>query len=237
MKGILGKKLGMTQVFTKQGVLIPVTVVEVQDNVVLQNKTEKDDDYNAVVLAAFNIRKNLINKPETGKFIKAGLEPKRYVKEIKNMSGYKVGQIIKADLFLAGEFVDVTAISKGKGFAGSIKRHNYSRGPMAHGSGYHRGVGSMGSIDANRIFKSKKMPGHMGSEKVTIQNLEIIYVNAQKNTLLIKGSVPGPKKSLLIIKQAIKHHELKEANVLIQRDNKELIIIDKQKSTEINKNK
>ncbi len=223
MKGILGKKLGMTQVFTNTGLLIPVTVVEIQNNVVLQVKTKEKDKYNALVLSAFDIRKKLVNKATTGKFEKVKLEPKRYVKEIRDMIGYKVGDIVQPTIFLSGEFVDVTSTSKGKGFAGSIKRHNYSRGPMGHGSGYHRGVGSMGAIAPNRILKSKKMPGHMGHERKTIQNLEVILVDAEKHVILIKGSVPGPKKQLVVIKNAVKNKEIKSAENLIIRDNRELI--------------
>lgn len=205
MKGILGKKLGMSQIFEEHGVLIPVTVIEVKPNVVLELKTnETKDKYFSTTLASEDINVNKLNKALQGKFSKTKITPKRYIKEIKNMQGYKVGDIIKADIFKKGEFVDVSAISKGKGFAGVIKRHNFSRGPMAHGSGYHRGIGSMGVISPNRIPKGKKMPGRMGHKKVTIQNLEVILVDANKNLLLVKGSVPGPKKSLLIIKSSIK---------------------------------
>lgn len=221
MKGILGRKLEMTQVFTENGTLVPVTVIEVEPNKVLQIKTIENDGYNALKLGAINKRANLINKPEMGNFKKANSEPKRFVKEIRDMDGYEVGtDIIIGDVFNTGEFVDVTGISKGKGFAGSIKRHNYSRGPMGHGSGYHRGIGSMGAI-INRIFKSKKMPGHMGHEQVTIQNLEIIKIDVEKSLVLIKGSVPGPRKGFVVIKQNVKGEKPKEAVVLLNRSKKQ----------------
>ncbi len=220
MKGILGKKIGMTQVFTENGVLVPVTVVEVQDNIVLQVKTnDTKDKYVATTLATFDKRESLVNKPDLGRFKKIKSSPKRYIKEIRNMNGYKIGDIVKADIFKPGEYVDVTSISKGKGFTGSIKRHNYARGPMGHGSGYHRGVGSMGAIAPNRIFKSKKMPGHMGHEKVTIQNLEVVLVDTSNNTFLIKGSVPGPKKQFIVVKQAVKKtNQFKDTMKLLQRN-------------------
>ncbi|WP_338954839.1 50S ribosomal protein L3 [Spiroplasma endosymbiont of Polydrusus cervinus] len=204
MKGILGRKIGMTQIFATDGRLIPVTVVEVQPNVVLQMLTKEKNGYQALQLAVEDKRVNLVSKPDQGQFKKANTTPKRFVKEIRNMDGYNSGDIIKVDIFTAGEFVDVTGTSKGKGFTGSIKRHNYSRGPMGHGSGYHRGVGSMGPIAPNRILKSKKMPGHMGTEKVTIQNLEVIAIDTEKNALLVKGSIPGPKKQFVVIKETIK---------------------------------
>ncbi|WP_348736303.1 50S ribosomal protein L3 [Spiroplasma endosymbiont of Ammophila pubescens] len=204
MKGILGRKIGMTQIFATDGRLIPVTVVEVEPNVVLRVLTKEQNGYQALQLAVEDKRINLVSKPDQGQFKKANTTPKRFVKEIRNMDGYNHGDIIKADIFTAGEFVDVIGTSKGKGFTGSIKRHNYSRGPMGHGSGYHRGVGSMGAIAPNRILKSKKMPGHMGTEKVTIQNLEVIAIDTEKNALLVKGSIPGPKKQFVVIKEAIK---------------------------------
>ncbi|WP_425380283.1 50S ribosomal protein L3 [Spiroplasma endosymbiont of Stenodema calcarata] len=204
MKGILGRKIGMTQIFATDGRLIPVTVVEVQPNVVLQVLTKEKNGYQALQLAVEDKRINLVSKPNQGQFKKANTTPKRFVKEIRNMDGYNSGDIIKADIFTAGEFVDVTGTSKGKGFTGSIKRHNYSRGPMGHGSGYHRGVGSMGAIAPNRILKSKKMSGHMGTEQVTIQNLEVIAIDTVKNALLVKGSIPGPKKQFVVVKETIK---------------------------------
>ncbi|AHB36773.1 50S ribosomal protein L3 [Spiroplasma apis] len=217
MKGILGRKLEMTQVFSEHGKLIPVTVISVETNKVLQVKTVEKDGYNAIKLGTINKRANLINKPDMGNFKKANSEPKRFVKEIRDMNGYEIGAEINiADVFNAGEFVDVTGISKGKGFAGAIKRHNYARGPMGHGSGYHRGIGSMGAI-INRIFKSKKMAGHMGHEQVTIQNLEVIKVDVERNLVLVRGSVPGPKKGFLVIKQNAKGIKTKEAASLLVR--------------------
>ncbi|AGM25811.1 50S ribosomal protein L3 [Spiroplasma syrphidicola EA-1] len=229
MKGILGRKIGMTQVFTTEGKLIPVTVVEVQPNSVLQVLTTEKHGYEALQLAVEDKKVNLVSKPDQGQFKKANTTPKRFVKEIRDMTGYKIGDTIKADIFTAGEFVDVTGTSKGKGFAGSIKRHNYSRGPMGHGSGYHRGVGSMGPIAPNRIFKSKKMPGHMGAEKVTIQNLEIIAIDTAKNAILVKGSIPGPKKQLVVVKESIKGLVPNQAATLIERtpiknDTKEVLV-------------
>ncbi|AGM24780.1 50S ribosomal protein L3 [Spiroplasma chrysopicola] len=229
MKGILGRKIGMTQVFTTEGKLIPVTVVEVQPNSVLQVLTTEKHGYEALQLAVEDKKVNLVSKPDQGQFKKANTTPKRFVKEIRDMTGYKIGDTIKADIFTAGEFVDVTGTSKGKGFAGSIKRHNYSRGPMGHGSGYHRGVGSMGPIAPNRIFKSKKMPGHMGAEKVTIQNLEIIAIDTAKNAILVKGSIPGPKKQLVVVKESIKGLVPSQPTTLIERtpiknDTKEVLV-------------
>lgn len=220
MKGILGRKLEMTQVFTENGVLVPVTVIAVETNTVLQVKTVETDGYNALKIGTCNKRANLVTKPEMGNFKKANSEPKRFVKEIRDMDGYEMGANVNAqDVFNAGEFVDVTGISKGKGFAGAIKRHNYSRGPMGHGSGYHRGIGSMGAI-INRIFKSKKMPGHMGHEQVTIQNLEIIKVDAERNLVLVKGSIPGPRKGYVIIKENVKGKGSKDAESLLIRNGK-----------------
>ncbi|OUM95052.1 MAG: 50S ribosomal protein L3 [Thermobacillus sp. ZCTH02-B1] len=204
MKGILGRKLGMTQVFAADGSVVPVTVIEAGPCVVLQKKVRETDGYEAIQLG-FADKKNP-NKPEIGHAKKAGTAPKRYVKEIRgvNVDEYEVGQEIKADIFKEGEFVDVTGISKGKGFAGAIKRWGQRRGPMAHGSKYHRGPGSMGSIQANRVFKGKPLPGRMGSETVTIQNLEVIRVDAERNVILVKGSVPGTRNSFLKIRSSVK---------------------------------
>ncbi|AKU80269.1 50S ribosomal protein L3 [Spiroplasma turonicum] len=218
MKGILGRKLEMTQIFSESGKLIPVTVIEVEPNVVLQAKSVEKDGYKALKLACVNKRANLLNKPDMGQFKKINSEPKRFVKEIRDMDGYEIGSQVKfEELFAAGQFVDVTGISKGKGFAGAIKRHNYARGPMGHGSGYHRGIGSMGAI-INRIFKSKKMAGHLGHEQVTIQNLEIIKIDVEKNVVLVKGSVPGPRKSFVVIKENAKGKKAVEASVLLNRN-------------------
>ena len=206
MKGILGKKLGMTQVFTPEGNVIPVTVIEAGPCVVLQKKDQENDGYEAVQLGFSDKKESRSNKPQVGHAKKAGATPKRYVREIRgiNLGEYEVGQEVKADLFSAGEFVDVTGISKGKGFAGVIKRWGQSTGPMSHGSRYHRGPGSMGSIQANRVPKGKRLPGHMGSETITIQKLEIIRVDAERNVLLVKGSIPGPKNGFVKVKETIK---------------------------------
>ena len=207
MKGILGRKIGMTQVFAKNGKLTPVTVIEVEPNVVSQIKTVATDGYDARQLAAVEKREKLANKPEIGHLKKANTTPKRFLKEIRgvNVSDYSLGQVIKADLFEEGEMVDVTGTSKGKGFQGVIKRHNQSRGPMGHGSQYHRGVGSMGTLLPMRVIPGKKMPGHMGGEQVTVQNLEIVQIDLENNVILVKGNVPGPKKSLVLIKASVKH--------------------------------
>ena len=180
-KGILGRKVGMTEVFTTDGKLIPVTVVEVESNVVTQVKTVEKDGYNSIQLGAFNKREKVSNKPEMGHAKKANTTPKRFLKEIKGLdvTSYEVGQVIGVDTFEAGELVDVTGTSKGKGFQGTIKRHNFSRGPMTHGSHYHRRPGSRGSMLPMRVLKGKKLPGHMGNEQVTIQNLEIIAVDVE----------------------------------------------------------
>ncbi|AXI38651.1 MAG: 50S ribosomal protein L3 [Bacillaceae bacterium] len=205
-KGILGRKIGMTQVFAENGELIPVTVVEASPNVVLQKKTVETDGYDAIQLGFEDKREKLANKPEKGHAAKANTAPKRFIREVRgaNVDEYEIGQEVKVDIFSAGELVDVTGISKGKGFQGAIKRHGQSRGPMSHGSRYHRRPGSMGAIAPNRVFKSKELPGRMGGERVTVQNLEVVKVDAERNLLLIKGNVPGPKKSLVIIKSAVK---------------------------------
>lgn len=203
-KGILGKKVGMTQIFSAEGVLVPVTVIEVTPNVVLQKKTAETDGYQAVQLG-FADKKN-VNKPEVGHAQKANTNPKRFVKEIagEEMMAFEVGQEVKANIFVEGEIVDVTGTSKGKGYAGAIKRHNFARGPMAHGSGYHRGIGSMGSIDAARVKKGKKMAGRLGGETVTVQNLEVVKIDLEKNIILIKGSVPGANRSFVTISNGVK---------------------------------
>ena len=206
MKGILGRKVGMTQVFTKDGKLIPVTVVEVEPNVVMQVKTVDKDGYNAIQLGVFEKKEKLANKPEMGNAKKANTTPKRFLKEIRDVeSAYNIGDTIGATVFEVGEIVDVTGTSKGKGFTGVIKRHNQSRGPMTHGSHYHRGPGSLGTMLPKRVLKGKKLAGHMGVETVTIQNLEIIEVNESENYILISGNVPGAKNSLVLIKSAVKN--------------------------------
>lgn len=205
-KGILGRKIGMTQVFAANGDLIPVTVVEAAANVVLQKKSVETDGYEAIQLGFEDKRDKLSNKPEKGHVAKANTAPKRFVREFRgaDLGQYEVGQEVKVDIFAEGETVDVTGISKGKGFQGSIKRHGQSRGPMAHGSRYHRRPGSMGPVAPNRVFKGKLLPGRMGGEQITVQNLEIVKVDAERNLLLIKGNVPGAKKALLKIKSAVK---------------------------------
>ena len=205
-KGILGRKIGMTQVFAENGELIPVTVIEAANNVVLQKKTVETDGYEAVQVGFENKREKLSNKPEKGHVSKANTAPKRFVKEFNgvDVAGYEVGQEVKVDIFAEGDIVDVTGISKGKGFQGAIKRHGQSRGPMAHGSRYHRRPGSMGPVAPNRVFKGKLLPGRMGGEQITVQNLQIVKVDAERNLLLIKGNVPGARKALLKIKGAVK---------------------------------
>ena len=209
MKGILGRKVGMTEVFTTDGKLIPVTVVEVQPNVVTQIKTKETDGYEAIQLGAFDKKEKSSNNPAKGHAKKANTSPKRFLKEIRgvNVNDYELGQVISADVFTKGEMVDVSGISKGKGFQGVIKRHNQSRGPMGHGSQYHRGVGSMGTLLPMHVLKGKKMAGHMGNETTTIQNLEVVSVDVENNIILVKGNVPGPKKSLVMIKTSVKKGE------------------------------
>lgn len=217
MKGILGRKVGMTEVFTTDGKLIPVTVVEVEPNVITQIKTVEKDGYNSIQLGAFTKREKVSNKPEMGHIKKANTTPKRFLKEIKGLdiANYEVGQVIGVDVFEAGELVDVTGTSKGKGFQGTIKRHNFSRGPMSHGSHYHRAVGSRGPMRPMRVLKGKKLPGHMGNETVTIQNLEIIAVDVENSCLLISGNVPGPKKGYVLVRTAIKNGGKVEAKELV----------------------
>ena len=203
MKGILGRKIGMTEVFTKDGKLIPVTVVEVTPNVVTQIKTVESDGYNSIQLAFSDKKEKNASKASIGHTKKANTNPKHFLKEMRNMEGaYTVGDQVTADLFNAGEIVDVTGTSKGKGFQGVIKRFNQTRGPMAHGSRYHRGPGSLGTMRPMRVFKAKKLPGHMGHETITIQNLEIVEANVAENYILISGSVPGPKNGLVLTRSA-----------------------------------
>ena len=204
-KAILAKKVGMTQIFNEAGELVPVTVLQAGPCVVTQVKTIENDGYEAVQVGFEDIREKLVNKPVKGMFDKAGVSYKRYVREFKLEGEYSVKDEIKVDVFEAGDKIDATAIAKGKGFQGAIKRHGQSRGPMAHGSKYHRHAGSNGSATTpGRVFKGKKMPGHMGGKKVTTQNLEVVRVDAEKNLLLVKGAVPGPKKSLVTIKESVK---------------------------------
>ena len=207
-KCILGKKIGMTQVFDENGTVIPVTVVLAGPVAVIQKKTVEIDGYNAIKVGFEDISEKRVNKPLKGQFEKANVTPKRYMREFKldDISGYEVGNVIKVeDMFQNGDKVDVSGISKGKGYAGTVKRFGTARGRMTHGSGYHRGLGSMGAhSDPSRIFKGKVMPGHMGAEKVTVQNLTVVRVDAERGLLLIKGAVPGPKGGLLVIKDSVK---------------------------------
>ena len=208
-KGILGRKLGMTQVFNETGHLIPVTVIDVNNNVVLQQKTLETDGYVATQIGFEDKRESLSNKPEQGHVQKANTAPKRFIKEIRfdrvqnELVSLAVGDAVSGTIFMEGEFVDVQGISKGKGFQGNIKRHNQSTGFMSHGSRYHRGPGSMGTIKGK--LKGKPLPGQMGSVTKTIQNLEIVKVDTERGLILVKGSIPGPKKGLVVIKSAIKH--------------------------------
>lgn len=205
-KAILGKKLGMTQVFTQEGEVVPVTVIEAGPCVVVQKKSQETDGYESIQLGFGEVKESRINKPLQGHFKKANVAPKKYLAEfkLKDITSYEVGQEIKADVFATGEFVDVTGTSKGKGFAGSIKRHNQARGPMSHGSRYHRGPGSLGAVDPARVFKGRALPGRMGGETVTVQNLLVVKVDSEKNLLLVKGAIPGAKGSLVTIKDSVK---------------------------------
>ncbi|MCD7736132.1 MAG: 50S ribosomal protein L3 [Lachnospiraceae bacterium] len=206
-KAILATKVGMTQIFDDNGLLIPVTVLQAGPCVVTQVKTVAKDGYSAVQVGFVDKREKLVKKPQKGAFDKAGVSYKRYVRELRldDAESYEVKQEIKADVFAAGEKVDATAISKGKGFQGAIKRHGQHRGPMAHGSKYHRHAGSNGAAsDPSRVFKGKKMAGRMGAERVTVQNLEIVRVDAENNLILVKGAVPGPKKALVTLKNTVK---------------------------------
>lgn len=218
MKGILGKKIGMTQVFTKNGKLIPVTVIEVEPNVITQIKTVEKDGYDAIQLGCETVRAKVSNKAKIGHTNKTNTEPKRFLREIRgvNVNDYTLGQVIDASLFTKGEIVDVSGVSKGKGFQGVIKRYNQSRGPMGHGSQYHRGVGSLGTMLPMHVLKGKKLPGHMGNVACTIQNLEVVDVDLENNVILVKGNVPGPKKSLVMIRTSVKKGEkVNEAEELI----------------------
>ena len=232
MKGILGRKLGMTQVFGTDGKLVPVTVIEIEPNVVTQIKTVSNDGYDAVQLGFDTVREKVSNKAKMGHTKKAGSAPKRFLREIRgvDVSSYTLGQEVGADLFEAGEMVDVTGISKGKGYQGVIKKNNQHRGPMTHGSKYHRGVGSLGTMRPMRVLPGKALPGHMGAEKVTIQNLEIIKVDMEDNCILVKGSIPGPKKGMVMIKSAVKTDKKNDAFDLISYE--ELVDVKEETATE-----
>ncbi|API92370.1 50S ribosomal protein L3 [Virgibacillus pantothenticus] len=205
-KGILGRKIGMTQLFSETGELMPVTVIEAEPNVVLQKRTLENDGYEAIQLGVVDVKESRTNKAEKGHAEKANTTPKRYVREIRNakLDEYEVGQEVSVNVFAAGDKIDVTGTTKGKGFQGSIKRHNQQRGPETHGSHYHRGPGSLGAVDPMRVFKGRPLPGRMGGEQVTIQNLEVVKVDEERNLLLVKGNVPGAKKSFVKITSAIK---------------------------------
>lgn len=206
-KAIIARKIGMTQIFMEDGVLVPVTVLQAGPCTVTQVKTVENDGYSAVQIGFEAKKENRVNQPQKGHFAKAGVEAKKYLKEfrLEDAENYEVGQEITASVFAAGDMIDVTGTSKGKGFQGSIKRHGMSRGPMAHGSKYHRSSGSMGQASSpSKVFKGKKLPGHMGAEQVTVQNLEVVRVDAEQNLLLVKGAVPGPKKSIITVKDAVK---------------------------------
>lgn len=205
-KAILGKKVGMTQIFTETGVAVPVTVIEAGPCTIVQKRNVERDGYNAIQVGFGEKRVNLFNKPMKGHYEKANLKPMRYLREfrVEDIDAYEVGQEIKADIFNSGEKVDVTGTSKGRGFSGSIKRHGFHRGPMSHGSKYHRGSGSLGAKGPARVFKGRKLPGHYGVERVTVQNLEIIRVDAGQNLLAVKGAIPGPRGGLVMVKNAVK---------------------------------
>ena len=206
-KAIMAKKVGMTQVFSETGEVIPVTVLQAGPCYVLQVKTVEKDGYEAVQLGYGEINEKNVNKPLKGHFEKAGVKPVRKIKEFRfdDCSGYETGNEIKADVFEAGDKIDITGVSKGKGFQGAIKRHGQSRGPMGHGSMYHRRPGSMGSTSTpGRVFKGKRLPGHMGANTITIQNLEVVAVDLDKNVILVKGSVPGVNGAILKIRQSVK---------------------------------
>ena len=229
-KGLIGKKIGMTQIFDEAGKVIPVTVVEVLPNKVMQVKTTEKDGYNAIQLGAIDKKANRANKAEIGSAKKANTTPKRFLKEIRDYEGsYNLGDTISADLFTIGEVVDVTGTSKGHGTQGVIKRHGQASGPSAHGSRYHRRPGSMGTMRPMRVLPGKKLPGHMGVDTVTIQNLVIVDVNAQENYILVSGNVPGAKKSLVLIKSAAKDERKPMAEELISYEE---TVVDNVEATE-----
>lgn len=205
-KAIMGIKIGMTQIFDEAGKAIPVTVVEAGPCTVLQKKKEETDGYNAIQVGFYNLKEKHANKPAKGHFKKAGVKPLRYIKEFRlaNIDNYEVGQAINVDVFAPGDVIDVVGTSKGKGFAGAVKRHNFARGSMGHGSKYHRRPGSLAAKGPARVFKGRKMPGRLGGDRVTVQALKVVKVYPDRNLILIKGSIPGPKKSLVTIKNSVK---------------------------------
>lgn len=206
-KGILGRKVGMTQIFTDKGLAIPVTIIEAGPCLVVQKKTPEKDGYTAIQIGFGEKREGLFNKPLKGHFNKNGVRPLRYLRELRveDPEAYQVGQEIKAGIFARGERVDVVGTTKGKGFAGGIKRHGFHRGPMAHGSKYHRRPGSLGAKGPAKVYKGRKLPGHLGAERVTVQNLEVIRVDGDRNLLALKGAVPGPKGGLVLVKPSTKN--------------------------------
>lgn len=219
MKGILGKKIGMTQVYTDHGIILPVTVIEIEPNVVTQVRTKEQDGYNGLQLGLQNVKKSRQTKPVVGHFKKANTEPKRFVKEIRGMEGFDLGQTVDSSIFKVGELVDVTGISKGKGFSGTIKRHNQKIGPKSHGGGGGskavRQTGSLGDISGNKVVKGMTMPGQMGNVQKTVQNLEVVKIDLTNNLVLVKGSIPGPNKSFVIVKEAVKGLASREAVKLV----------------------
>ena len=238
MKGILGRKVGMTEVFTTDGKLIPVTVVEVEPNVVTQIKTVEKDGYNAIQLGAFDKKESSSNRPEKGHAKKANTSPKRFLKEIRGIdtASYTLGQVIEADVFQNGDTVDVTGTSKGKGFQGVIKRWNQSRGPETHGSTYHRRVGSLGTMRPMRVLKGKKLPGHMGNETITIQNLMVVDVDKENKYILISGNVPGAKNSFIFIKEAIKGSKYEGAVELVSYEEGTEVVAEETPANEVVEN-
>ena len=235
MKGILGRKVGMTQVFTKDGKLIPVTVVSCEPNVVMQVKTPETDGYSAIQLGVVDKKENRSNKAEIGRAKKANTTPKRFLKEIKvEAATYNIGDTIGVDVFEVGDVIDVTGTSKGHGTQGVVKRYNNNRGPMGHGSHYHRKPGSLGTMLPKRVLKGKKLPGHMGVETVTIQNLEIIEVNTKENYILVSGNVPGAKNSLVFIREAVKNSRKKDAKeIIVYEDETVVDAVEEVKEVEI----
>ncbi len=205
-KGLLARKVGMTQVFTEDGQAVAVTVIEAGPCVVLKKKTPEIDGYSAIQVGFSGTKEKKVNRPDRGQFTKFNIKPTKWLREfrVEDASLYEIGQEIKADLFQEGDLIDVTGVSKGKGFAGAIKRHNFNRGPMSHGSRYHRGSGSLGAKGPAKVFKGRKLPGRLGGEKVTVQKLQIVKVYPEKNIILVKGAVPGPRKGLLSIRNSVK---------------------------------
>ncbi|MDD2372029.1 MAG: 50S ribosomal protein L3 [Syntrophomonadaceae bacterium] len=205
-KAIMGIKIGMTQIFDENDKAVPVTIIEAGPCTVLQKKNSETDGYSAIQVGFYNLKEKQVNKPARGHFKKANVKPLRFIKEfrVKDIEAYEIGQELKADLFNPGDMVDVVGTSKGKGFAGAIKRHNFARGSMGHGSKYHRRPGSLAAKGPARVFKGRKLPGHMGRERVTVQGLKVVKVYPERNLILIKGSIPGPRKGLVIIKDSVK---------------------------------